>query len=492
MSAFTHLSDSNEMNINIYKYSDYFDQYHQINLTSTNITTTSYNIFKTMSTETITIHLPKGKISAICKDGLIIARGIPYALAERFQPPRPVPNWTSVNDCTQPSPISPQNKCTVAHMTGPVTQGRTMSEDSLRVSVWAPAGTSRQELLPTMVFIHGGAYLTGAGDLDCYSGAQLASKGVVVVNITYRLGIFGYQPIKGHAPPNLGLMDQIAALQWVQDNVEAFGGNPKSVCVFGESAGADSVYCLLGANGTKGLFHKAILQSAPLGARFMAQQEMLEAVEGLAIELMPQSHDDASIQDLLSIQNELTKKAASYFQSGMVFSPSMGHDPLPDEQTFKLQFENTLQRVPIFIGYTKDEGTMFTHLFDNMIQPPSLSADNLSPAEVFGKLIFQDPTDQLYQQIKQAKPIEEPWFYKFNIAPQDSPWGATHAMEIPFLLGGWDAWKDAPMVKGDNMGELVERVGDQVRELWVAFAKGAGVKTKEFVIDEGFSFEVVI
>ncbi|KAK2594676.1 hypothetical protein QQS21_007585 [Conoideocrella luteorostrata] len=161
----------------------------------------------------ISVQIKNGEISAAQKDGILVARGIPYALTNRFEPPRPYPQWDHVLDCTQAGPICPQSKGRLDAITGPLAEGRTMSEDCLCVSVYAPTPIHSGRLLPTMVWIHGGGYITGAGDLDCYSGAGLAAKGVVVVNITYRLGIFGYQPIKERVPANLGLMDQIAALE---------------------------------------------------------------------------------------------------------------------------------------------------------------------------------------------------------------------------------------------------------------------------------------
>ncbi|KAG8426230.1 hypothetical protein J3459_008334 [Metarhizium acridum] len=172
--------------------------------------------------------------------------------------------------------------------------------------------------------IHGGGYSSGAG---------LAAKGAVAVNTTNRLGILGYQPIEGKAPANLGLMDQIAALKWVQGSIGSFGGDPKRVCVFGESAGADSTYCLMGVNGTEGLFQRAIMQSAPL-ARIWDRQEILDALERLASELVPEDPDDAYGEELLTIQDKLAMKGLSFATAGLPFGPLMDRDPLPDTETF--------------------------------------------------------------------------------------------------------------------------------------------------------------
>lgn len=359
-----------------------------------------------------------------------------------------------------------------------------MSEDCLRVSVFAPLPKPPCAL--PVIFIHGGGYSSGAGDLDCYSGAGLAEKGAVVVNITYRLGILGYQPIRGRAPANLGLLDQIAALKWTQENIECFGGDAKRVCVFGESAGADSIYCLLGANGTQGLFQRAILQSTPLGARLLDRSEMLNALEDLASELVPRERDAASVEDLLGIQGKLAMRGMSFPTAGMPFGPLLNHDPLPNKETFDKQLEEAIRHTPIFIGYTKDEGTAFVPLFNN-IDASVRPAIDTTPAEYISKTWFKDKSDELYEKIKKVDPSEQPWFYEFTIAPDKSPWGAAHTVDMPFLLGTWDSWKDAPMMEGRNVREVVERVGDEVKRLWVAFAKGVDVGRREFVIDERFS-----
>lgn len=359
-----------------------------------------------------------------------------------------------------------------------------MSEDCLCVSVFAPA--SKPQSAPVMVFLHGGGYSTGAGDLDCYSGASLAKKGVVVVTITYRLGIFGYQPIKGMAPANLGLLDQIAALKWIQENIESFGGHPKKVCVFGESAGADSIYCLMGADGTEGLFQRAILQSMPLGARLMDKSDMVAALGQLASDLVPQDKDEASVEELLAIQGKLAMKGLSFASAGIPFGPLFGHHPLPDKDLFNEKLDAAIRRIPIFIGYTKDEGTAFVPIFNN-IDPSVRPRVESSPAEYISKAWFQDDSDKLYRKIRDSEPLEKPWFYEFNIAPSQSPWGAAHTVDMPFLLGTWDCWKDAPMMKAENVREVVERVGDQVKSLWIAFARGLDVGKTEFVIDENFT-----
>ncbi|KHN99030.1 Carboxylesterase family protein [Metarhizium album ARSEF 1941] len=433
----------------------------------------------------VTLELANGQITTVQSDNVLAARGIPYARAERFQPPEPVPKWSSLRDCTQPAPICPQFRSRLHALVGPIAEGRTTSEDCLRVSVFAPAPKPRP-CVPVMAFIHGGGYIAGAGDLDCYSGAGLAKKGVVVVNIAYRLGILGYQRIEGRAPANLGLMDQIAALKWIQGNIECFGGDPQRVCVFGESAGADSIYCLMGADGTEGLFQRAIIQSPPLGLRLSDRREMLRALEQLASELVPADAGHAPVEELLTVQDKLAERALSFAAALLPFGPVLGHHPLPDAEGFEKRLDEAIRRVPIFLGYNGDEGSAFVPFFrsiDPLVRPRVES----SAVEYIGRNWFKDKADELYRKIQGAGPPEKPWFYRFDIAPDQSPWGAAHTVDMPFLLGTWACWKDAPMLKGHGVHEMVERVGDELKSLWVAFAQGRDVGRTEFVIDEDFA-----
>ncbi|CAL5869267.1 uncharacterized protein PFLUO_LOCUS3495 [Penicillium psychrofluorescens] len=312
--------------------------------------------------------------------------------------------------------------------------------------------------------------------------------GVVAVNITHRLGILGYQPIGEIAPPNLGLLDQIAALRWVHDNIEFFGGDSKRVCLFGESAGADSIFCLLGSDGVEGLFHRAILQSTPWSFRYMDQdsrQAMVESLSSMGGDLLPKNHDTASMEELLSVQQKLMIAATSFPTAVIPFGPILGYSPLPEKSEFDARLEAAIRRVPMFIGYTKDEGRAFEGMFSQMRPVPEMPAGTTIGGFI-SKNWFQDPAEQFFQKIKQAG--GQPWFYQFNLAPDQNEFGAIHTIDMPFLLGTWNDWKMAPMMSGRNAQELVERVGPEVKKLWIAFAEGLDSGSSQFVIDEHFTF----
>ena len=193
-------------------------------------------------------------------------RGVPYAEQpvgpRRFQAPGPLKPWSGIRDAREHGPLPPQTKSFVG---GGRDDPKVRDEACLTLTVWSPDTTAS---LPVMVWIPGGAFVYGAGQFQLYNGSRLAANGnVVVVNLTYRIGVFGgfeLGDLGEGFDDNLALRDQIAALRWVRDNIAAFGGDPQRVTVFGESAGGTSVLALLASPAARGLIHRAIAQSPAL------------------------------------------------------------------------------------------------------------------------------------------------------------------------------------------------------------------------------------
>lgn len=219
-----------------------------------------------------------GQLRGLQDRGVQVFRGVPYAQPPtaglRFQPPQRPQRWTGVRDAREFGPAAPQyagiTGLAVKMMVGPA------DEDCLFLNIWTPAADTGRR--PVMVWIHGGAFVFGAGSQSLYDGATLAQRGdVVVVTINYRLGALGFLRLKdvsgGRIPStgNEGILDQIAALEWVRDEIGHFGGDPGNVTIFGESAGSMSCATLLGAPRAKGLFHRAILQSG--SANYLSSSE---------------------------------------------------------------------------------------------------------------------------------------------------------------------------------------------------------------------------
>ena len=220
----------------------------------------------TTATEEPTAHTTSGDLRGARENGASVFRGVPYAAAPvgelRFAPPQAPPAWQGVRDATCDGTIAPQGRSRLAHIMGDFE--RPQSEDCLTLTVWTPALDARKR--PVMVWIHGGAYSSGAGSLPWYSGERFAANGdVVFVSVSYRLGALGFLYLPGVSDGNLGLLDQVAALRFVRDNIAAFGGDPGNVTVVGQSAGAASIAFLMAMPAADGLFRRAIMQSTPFG-----------------------------------------------------------------------------------------------------------------------------------------------------------------------------------------------------------------------------------
>ena len=306
--------------------------------------------------------------------GIVAYRGIPYAAPPvgdlRWVEPQPVAPWDDVRPCTEFGPACPQSE---AFFSDVLIQERPgISEDCLYLNVWCSEQSSKR---PVMVWIHGGGFENGWGHQRDFDGAALARKGVVVVTINYRLGIFGFfaHPLLGSESAhgvsgNYGLLDQIAALTWVRNNISAFGGDPDCVTIFGESAGAMSVNLLRVSPLARGLFHRAICQSAPGGTEVGPPLKMLETVgERFAEKMLTESGDDdlaklrafdaASLLDETVNETSMKEVVSSGAQvSAFSFGPVMDEWVLPERRE--------IQDVPVLLGINAEEGGYWAAMED--------------------------------------------------------------------------------------------------------------------------------
>jgi len=358
---------------------------------------------------------------------LITTRGIRYAKASRFTEPVPYA-WDGVLGSAARGPACPQPQSSLAHVFGTSVEGLTFDENCQVLSVTAPEDASG---LPVMVWFHGGAYVTGSGESVKYDASLLALEGVVVVSVNYRLGVFGY------LRDNLGLLDQLVALRWVRDNIEAFGGDPANVTAFGQSAGADSVYALM-LTFDEPLFHRAILQSAPLGARSGERAEMTAALrEFVAV--------DAStpVDEVLAVQKDAMSMAARFGPSG-----GMPFGPVLDD----VDLSAAASQVELLVGHTADDGSPYV-------------ADQPDVWEIVTELVFAGPARQLAEGWTKAG--GQAATYNFEFRPEGAPLGACHCMELPFLFDP-AGWAGAGMLAGQ---EPDPELSGLVRRTWADFAR---------------------
>jgi para-nitrobenzyl esterase len=325
-------------------------------------------------------HTTVGDLRGTVEGGVAVWRGVPYAQQpvgqRRFAAPEPLLPWTGVRDAVEHAPLPLQSRSLVA---GDRTDPKIRDEACLSVTVWSP-DVSRS--LPVMVWIPGGAFLNGAGQLQLYNGSRLAANGnVVVVNVTYRVGVFGgfeLGDLGEGFENNLCLRDQIAALAWVRDNIAAFGGDADRVTVFGESAGATSILALFASPAADGLFARAIAQSPALpliadrATRAEQAQRFLSRLGVGAGELQ-------ALKELP--QRELRRAAGELQLASIATTPTLAHgltygvDLLP-RHPIEAARAGAVARVPLIIGTNRDEASMFAR-----DKPPMLPT---TPANIDG------------------------------------------------------------------------------------------------------------
>jgi para-nitrobenzyl esterase len=306
------------------------------------------------------VRLDSGLISGTATpDGAVrVFRGIPYATPPvgklRWRPPQPAAHWDGVRNAEQFGAICMQPAFRGA---SPTANAPKMSEDCLFLNVWT-AATSARERRPVMVWIHPGGYQTGSGSAPGYDGEALAKKGVVLVTINYRLGVFGFfshpeltQESENHASGNYGLMDQVAALEWIQKNIAAFGGDPRRVTVFGDSAGSASIANLMGSPRAKGLFQRASGESGAWMGISLAPARTLAEAEQAGVKMADEMHAK-NLDDLRAVSAEDLLKA------GRGGGPVIDGWFIPRDvgTTFA---EGKQNDVPLIVGSNEDEGTFF-------------------------------------------------------------------------------------------------------------------------------------
>src|SRR5581483_3536866 len=316
-----------------------------------------------------------GKVQGYEQDPISVWKGIPFAQPPtgelRFRPPLPPEPWTGVRETTAFSPMAPQVAAMGTSLVGAMgaersVDPRPISEDCLYLNVWSPGAD--QEKRPVMVYIHGGAFTLGSASDPWYDGTSFAARhNIVVVSLNYRLGILGFVSLQDLAEAdegytsNCGLLDQIAALAWVRENIAAFGGDPHQVTVMGESAGAMSIGALLGMKAAQGLFQRAILQSGAAGDLPTRSQASRVAQALLArLGLQPSrlaSLAEVPLEALLNIQPELGRE----FGGVQALSPVIDGETLPQHPLAMLA-RGSAANVAILTGTNRDEWRLFAML----------------------------------------------------------------------------------------------------------------------------------
>jgi para-nitrobenzyl esterase len=417
---------------------------------------------------------PCGPVTGWRDGDVVRATGIPYATAARFQPPVSAPDRSEVLAATSLSPACPQAPVPfLDHILGTRYGELPGSEDCQRLSITLPAGLGEDERVPVMVWLHGGSYTSGSGDLAIFDPkALVAENRVIVVSVTYRLGLFGYLAAGTGRPANLGLLDQLEAFRWVQRNISAFGGDPGNVTAFGQSAGGDAVAHLMATPEAPALFRRAIIQSAPLG--ITRGREKMSAAMGVAAEAVT---EDTPAMDVVAIEGHVSQVARKFgLIAAMPFGTQYGHAPLPPESGIEEAWNTTAPGIEVLIGHTAEEARMFL--------PSNPAVSRVARVPVLGtavlKAINWAVTEAVYGRAarrfarRHARAGGKAYRYLLTWHAPGNLYGAAHTVDLPLLFGDRKTWEGVGLVAGASWEEINAR-GRAVRAVWARFAAGKGL-----------------
>lgn len=471
----------------------------------------------------ITVNTPFGGLRGQMVDGISCFRNVPYAEqptgARRFALPGAPPRWAGLRDATLPGAVPPQLPSRLDGVMG--SYAADQDEACLHLDIWSPVAPDAS--VPVLVFIHGGAFMTGGGSLPCYDGAMLArNTGLVVVTITYRLGAFGFMPLPGIAPPNLGLLDQIAALRWIGQAIRAFGGDPAAVTVIGQSAGAFSIAAMLANPSCKGLFRRAVLMSAPLGLKLRRVEEALPVGRAiLAVTGRDPGALDAlrtlPVEDVLAGLRELQRSPPPAPVPGDVTPPFM---PVIDGTVLTGDPMEAIRAgtggwCDTIIGVTREEygafalgNPVFRDLTDAALEqefsrifgdkaPAALARARArrapaSPGAVLADLRadegFVDASLEFARL--QGEFGANSYMYQFDWQSPRAEIGACHCIDLPFLFGNLETWRAAPMIQGARDRELQD-LSRQMQGAVAAFARSGDPNGEDLPVWSPFGARAV-
>jgi para-nitrobenzyl esterase len=442
------------------------------------------------------VRVREGILQGDSKHGVFRFRGIPYAAPPvrelRWAAPRPPAPWDGARDATEFGNAAIQTVDTGADLLAE------QSEDCLYLNVWS-ASLDPRARQPVMVWIHGGGFINGAASMPDFHGTGLARRGVTYVSLNYRLGAFGFL----HHPEtggNAAVQDWVSALRWVSRNIGVFGGDPDNVTVFGQSAGATAVRTLLAAPSAKGLFHRAILQSAgfepPVASSGSGRDRIIEASERLAQEL-----GGGGIEQLRKAPAEQVRQA-SRLLSGTMPPPGQVHSPVnlvwcptEDGHIVGEDLSRWQSEIPVLFGHTRHEARFFVTPRGPYTAPPGVDpaaiytpatlanmaaalggvrAEDLvreltgTPYEALAELmtdaIWTEPALASYRRFAQLG--RTAYHYRFErVSPGNRRTGMLdfHSSEFPYLFGH--------LTPPENYDEVDTQVSDTLAHAWTEFAR---------------------
>ena len=458
-------------------------------------------------TEKATVTLSIGELEGVRRDGLCLFKGVPYAAApvgpRRWMPPQPIEPWQGVYRADKFREIAPQNPM----IGGPnPEEPEPQSEDCLFLNIYSPGLDDARR--PVMVWIHGGAFAFGSGSSPMNEASGLARRNdVVVVTVNYRLNLLGFLNLsevtggKIPATGNEGLLDQAAALRWVRDHISTFGGDPNNVTVFGESAGAMSIACLLVMPAAKGLFHKAILESG-VGSTATPVSDAI-AVAKLFLEVLGIAADDTDalrrlpVEQLLAAELPMRVRLASPWEPMRITAtaPVVDGRVIPDVPS-RLSAQGASKDIPMIIGTNLEEWKLFdladpnkdkldraevvrrlsefvpadlaANVYERYTQARARRNEDTTAPEIStainSDLMFRMPALQLVQAQLRNNPQVYNYLFTYKSPVMGGIFGACHALEIGFVFGTHDDFFCGTGAAADELSRCIQ-------DAWTSFAR---------------------
>jgi para-nitrobenzyl esterase len=459
------------------------------------------------STAGIQVATTGGLVRGALQDGLAVFKGVPYAAAPvgdlRWRPAQPHRGWDGVLDARAAGPSAPQR-----YMEGgdPLFGGHGVppfDEDCLTLNVWTPAPDNAAR--PVLVWIHGGGFVSGSGTLPIYSGETFARDGdLVVVTMNYRIGALGYLYFGSEhggsdtEPGNVWLTDQTAALQWVRDNIAAFGGDPGNVIVGGQSGGAFSAAALAAYPQSSTLFHRAILESAPLGLHVPAPAESRKITATYLDVVGAKDLDElreVPWQRLIEAWPEVYARADKWGHLTVALMPVLDGVTMARDSV-ELLLDDAALNIDVLIGWTREEANlvaaspMYADTTRDQVLARAAESFGDKAAEVYASYEARRPgatplqvlldllTDERVVtpalevaegRASRGRPV---WTYRFDF-PTPAFGGrlaAPHCLELPFVFDNFDKWSHAPLVAGIE-SPARDGLCAAMHQAWISFIR---------------------
>ncbi|MCT7789977.1 MAG: carboxylesterase family protein [Lactobacillus crispatus] len=409
-----------------------------------------------------------GSFSGIQQDGVLQIKGIRYAISKRYERPLPYVYEAGIHQMHRNAPFAVQEPSnTESILQGTFYEKFPQEESSQYLSITRPLKIIDEQKLPVMVWFHGGSYRNGGCDGPSYDRTLLVRENnLIVVGVNYRLGVLGFVKDQDGNFANNGLLDGIAGLKWIKENISAFGGDPDNITLFGQSAGADLIRNIMISEGTDKLYRRVILQSDPIGA-----MENRQAMDEQVLEELNRVPLDLSTKELLAVQNQIEshvqEKGNAKF---LIFAPHYGVYPLPKKKDIPKRLAEIATSHDLLIGSTTREAAAVIGVSEKLSKADRLLLTKPMLERFLhkkGNAIFIKPAFKLAKEY--AKAGGKTFHYVFDWMDGKHELGAIHISDLLplFGLGQAEGW---PIAMGYSK-EQVERLGKPMRKVWADFAK---------------------